>query len=126
MECSFISSIAPSFSIASFSMKPPPATMPITRSALVCFAGRCWIAANSSACRMFSISTVGRPAFFAVLLRTIYYFDPVLKNVACLLTIHNSDRQGWFPRETVEKLLLPWDVYTVEREPDVLRALLTS
>jgi starch synthase len=39
----------------------------------------------------------------------------VLKNVACLLTIHNSDRQGWFPRETVEKLLLPWDVYTPER-----------
>ena len=45
----------------------------------------------------------------------MYYFDPVLKNVACLLTIHNSDRQGWFPRETVEKLLLPWDVYTAER-----------
>jgi starch synthase len=51
----------------------------------------------------------------AILLRTVYYFDPELKNVACLLTIHNSDRQGWFPRETVEKLLLPWDVYTPER-----------
>ena len=58
----------------------------------------------------------GWPAgVLAILLRTVYYFDPVLKNVACLLTIHNSDRQGWFPRETVEKLLLPWDVYTVER-----------
>jgi starch synthase len=58
----------------------------------------------------------GWPAgVLAILLRTVYYFDPVLKNVACLLTIHNSDRQGWFPRETVEKLLLPWDVYTPER-----------
>ena len=58
----------------------------------------------------------GWPAgVLAILLRTVYYFDPVLKNVACLLTIHNSDRQGWFPRETVEKLLLPWDVYTAER-----------
>jgi starch synthase len=58
----------------------------------------------------------GWPAgVLAILLRTVYYFDPVLKNVACLQTIHNSDRQGWFPRETVEKLLLPWDVYTPER-----------
>jgi starch synthase len=58
----------------------------------------------------------GWPAgVLAILLRTVYYFDPVLKNVACLLTIHNSDRQGWFPRETVEKLLLPWDVYTADR-----------
>jgi starch synthase len=58
----------------------------------------------------------GWPAgVLAILLRTVYYFDPVLKNVACLLTIHNSDRQGWFPRDTVEKLLLPWDVYTMDR-----------
>lgn len=58
----------------------------------------------------------GWPAgILAILLRTVYYFDPVLKNVACLLTIHNADRQGWFPRETVEKLLLPWEVYTAER-----------
>ncbi len=63
----------------------------------------------------------GWPAgVLAILLRTVYYFDPVLKNVACLLTIHNSDRQGWFPRETVEKLLLPWDVYT-PRAGGVLR-----
>jgi starch synthase len=58
----------------------------------------------------------GWPAgVLAVLLRSVYYFDPVLKNVACLQTIHNAGRQGWFPRETVEKLLLPWDVYTPER-----------
>src|SRR6202453_335654 len=58
----------------------------------------------------------GWPAgVLAILLRTVYYFDPVLKNVACLLTIHNSDRQGWFPRETVEKLLLPWDVFTFDK-----------
>jgi starch synthase len=58
----------------------------------------------------------GWPAgVLAILLRTVYYFDPLLKNVACLLTIHNSDRQGWFPRDTVEKLLLPWDTYTMDR-----------
>ena len=58
----------------------------------------------------------GWPAgILAILLRTVYYFDPALKNVSCLLTIHNSDRQGWFPRDTVEKLLLPWDVYTTDR-----------
>jgi starch synthase len=58
----------------------------------------------------------GWPAgVLAILLRTVYYFDPALKNVACLLTIHSVERQGWFPRETVEKLLLPWDVYTMER-----------
>ena len=58
----------------------------------------------------------GWPAgVLAILLRTVYYFDPVLKNVACLMTIHNAGRQGWFSRETVEKLLLPWDVFTPER-----------
>ncbi|HEV2275645.1 MAG TPA: glycogen synthase GlgA [Acidobacteriaceae bacterium] len=54
------------------------------------------------------------PAALAILLRTVYYFDPVLKNVACLLTIHNADRQGRFSSKTVEQLLLPWDVYQPE------------
>ena len=52
------------------------------------------------------------PAVLPVLLRTVYYFDPILKNAACLLTIHNADRQGRFPAKTVEQLLLPWDVYS--------------
>ena len=55
------------------------------------------------------------PAALAILLRTVYYFDPVLKNVACVQTIHNADRQGRFSSKTVELLLLPWDVYTIDR-----------
>ena len=55
------------------------------------------------------------PAALAILLRTVYYFDPVLKNVACLLTIHNADLQGRFSSKTVEQLLLPWDVYSADR-----------
>lgn len=54
------------------------------------------------------------PAILPVLLRTVYYFDPLLKNVACLMTIHNADRQGRFPPKTVEQLLLPWDVFTYQ------------
>jgi starch synthase len=55
------------------------------------------------------------PAVLAVLLRTVYYFDPVLKNVACVQTIHNAERQGRFSSKTVELLMLPWDVYTMDR-----------
>ena len=54
------------------------------------------------------------PAALAILLRTVYYFDPVLKNAACLLTIHNADRQGRFSSKTVEQMLLPWDIYSPE------------
>jgi starch synthase len=54
------------------------------------------------------------PAVLPILLRTVYYFDPVLKNTGCVLTIHNADLQGRFPCKTVEQLLLPWDVYTME------------
>lgn len=55
------------------------------------------------------------PAVLPILLRTVYYFDPVLKNAACLLTIHNADRQGRFAAKTVELLLLPWEVYSTDR-----------
>ncbi|HEY4051562.1 MAG TPA: glycogen synthase GlgA [Acidobacteriaceae bacterium] len=55
------------------------------------------------------------PAALAILLRTVYYFDPVLKNVACVQTIHNADRQGRYSPKTVEQLLLPWDVFTMDR-----------
>ncbi|HEX3940018.1 MAG TPA: glycogen/starch synthase, partial [Acidobacteriaceae bacterium] len=55
------------------------------------------------------------PAALPILLRTVYYFDPVLKNAACMLTIHNADRQGRFPAKTVEQLLLPWEVYSTDK-----------
>jgi|SRR6187402_1371006 len=48
----------------------------------------------------------------SVLLRSIYYFDPVLRKVPSVLTIHNAGYQGWFPPKTIETLLLPWDMFT--------------
>src|ERR1700677_2212940 len=54
------------------------------------------------------------PAVLPILLRTVYYFDPLLKNTGCVLTIHNADLQGRFSPQEVEQLLLPWDVYTME------------
>jgi starch synthase len=54
-------------------------------------------------------------AMLAVLLRSAYYFDPVLRHVPVLLTIHNAGYQGWFPPQTMEKLLLPWDMFTFEK-----------
>ena len=54
-------------------------------------------------------------AILPVMLRTLYYFDPLLRNVATVLTIHNAGYQGWFPSSTVQALLLPAEVYTPER-----------
>jgi starch synthase len=50
-----------------------------------------------------------------VLLRTVYYFDPVLRSAATVLTVHNAMYQGWFPPKTIEQLLLPWDLFTREK-----------
>jgi len=50
-----------------------------------------------------------------VMLRTIYYFDPLLKHVPVLLTIHNAGYQGLFPASTIPHLLLPWDTYTFDK-----------
>ncbi|GGG75461.1 glycogen synthase GlgA [Edaphobacter dinghuensis] len=54
-------------------------------------------------------------AMLAVLLRSTYYFDPVLRRVPALLTIHNAGYQGWFPPQTMETLLLPWDMFTFDK-----------
>jgi starch synthase len=54
-------------------------------------------------------------AMVAVLMRSTYYFDPVLKHVPAVLTIHNAGYQGWFPPQTIETLLLPWDMFTFEK-----------
>ena len=32
-----------------------------------------------------------------------------------MLTIHNAGYQGWFPPQTMEKLLLPWDMFTFDK-----------
>ncbi len=54
-------------------------------------------------------------AMLAVLLRSTYYFDPVFRRVPAVLTIHNAGYQGWFPPRTIEKLLLPWDMFTFDK-----------
>ena len=54
-------------------------------------------------------------AMLPVLLRSTYYFDPVLRRVPSVLTIHNLGYQGWFPPRTTEMLLLPWDMFTSDK-----------
>src|SRR5580698_5233122 len=54
-------------------------------------------------------------AMLSVYLRTIYYFDPALRNAGTVLTIHNTGQQGWFPPQTTERLLLPWEVFTMDK-----------
>jgi len=54
-------------------------------------------------------------AMLAVMLRSIYYFDPVLRRVPAVLTIHNGGYQGAFPPQTIEKLLLPWEMFTFDK-----------
>jgi len=54
-------------------------------------------------------------AMVAVLLRSTYFFDPVLRAVPVVLSIHNAGYQGWFPPRTIETLLLPWDMFTFEK-----------
>ena len=49
-----------------------------------------------------------------VMLRSLYYFDPVLRKIPCLLTIHNAGHQGLFPAQIIEKLQLPWEVFTTD------------
>jgi starch synthase len=54
-------------------------------------------------------------ALLPVFLRTSYYFDPVFRSAGVVLTVHNAGYQGLFPAVTVERLLLPWDIYTSDR-----------
>jgi starch synthase len=54
-------------------------------------------------------------ALIPVYLRTVYLFDPMLRGAGTLLTIHNIGYQGWFPPETTERLLLPWDIFTMDK-----------
>ncbi|WP_348266480.1 glycogen synthase GlgA [Edaphobacter paludis] len=54
-------------------------------------------------------------AMLAVLLRSTYYFDPVLRHVPAVLTIHNAGYQGRFSPQTMETLLLPWEMFTFDK-----------
>lgn len=64
-------------------------------------------------------------AMLAVLLRSTYYFDPVLRHVPAVLTIHNAGYQGRFAPRTMETLLLPWEMFTFDKleENDTLNFL---
>lgn len=50
-----------------------------------------------------------------VYLRTVYAGDPALHHAGVVLTIHNAAYQGKFPPRTTEQLLLPWDLFRMDR-----------
>ena len=54
-------------------------------------------------------------ALIPVYLRTTYSTDPVLNRSGVVLTIHNAGYQGWFPPATTERLLFPWEIFTLEK-----------
>lgn len=54
-------------------------------------------------------------ALLPVFLRTIYAEDPLLEGAGTVFTIHNAGYQGWFSPQTTERLLLPWEVFRLDR-----------
>jgi starch synthase len=54
-------------------------------------------------------------AMVPVLLRTQYSFDSTFDQVACVFTVHNLGYQGIFPAPTMPRLILGWDLFTVDR-----------
>jgi len=50
-----------------------------------------------------------------VLLRTSYADDPVFQSTATVFTIHNMGYQGLFPPDTLPLLMLPWDLFTMDK-----------
>src|SRR5437764_5106152 len=54
-------------------------------------------------------------ALVPVLLRTSYAGDPVLRTAATVFTIHNMGYQGLFPPDTLPLLMLPWDLFTIDK-----------
>jgi starch synthase len=54
-------------------------------------------------------------ALIPVYLRTTYAADPLLGRAGVVLTIHNAGYQGWFPPPTTQRLLFPWDLFTMDR-----------
>jgi starch synthase len=54
-------------------------------------------------------------ALIPVYLKTVYSLDPALGGAGTVLTIHNAGYQGWFPPATTERLLFPWDIFTMDK-----------
>jgi starch synthase len=53
-------------------------------------------------------------ALIPVYLRTTYKSDPMLKGAGVVLTIHNAAYQGRFPPVTTQRLLFPWEIFTMD------------
>jgi starch synthase len=54
-------------------------------------------------------------ALIPVLLETSYADDPVFRNTHTVFTIHNIGYQGLFPPDTLPLLMLPWDLFTIDK-----------
>jgi starch synthase len=54
-------------------------------------------------------------ALIPVYMRTVYATDPMLSRAGVVLTIHNAGYQGWFPPTTIERLLFPWEIFTMDK-----------
>ncbi|HKW75164.1 MAG TPA: glycogen synthase GlgA [Terriglobales bacterium] len=54
-------------------------------------------------------------ALVPILLRTSYADDPVFQATATVFTIHNMGYQGLFPPDTLPLIMLPWDLFTMDK-----------
>ncbi|HEY6969049.1 MAG TPA: glycogen synthase GlgA [Candidatus Angelobacter sp.] len=54
-------------------------------------------------------------ALVPILLRSSYAEDPVFRNVSAVFTIHNIGYQGTFPPDILPLLMLPWDLFTIDK-----------
>src|SRR5215472_3716548 len=54
-------------------------------------------------------------ALIPVLLRSAYSEDPAFSGVPSVFTIHNMGYQGLFSPDTLPLLLLPWDLFTIDK-----------
>ncbi len=54
-------------------------------------------------------------ALVPILLRTLYAEDPAFRNVASIMTVHNIGYQGLFPPDILPLLMLPWDLFTIDK-----------
>ncbi|MGE0407534.1 MAG: glycogen synthase, partial [Candidatus Korobacteraceae bacterium] len=54
-------------------------------------------------------------ALIPVLLRTLYRGDPAFFSTSTVFTIHNIGYQGLFHPDTLPLLMLPWDLFTIDK-----------